>query len=131
MGRSNDSARFVPDGLVALPSFPAYAWPRADLTGVSSLSVEVSRKQLEFMHELLPAAASRFASMMWPYAPGRPCRSRRRVGLCSSITEHTREAAGRWLEKKSLHTGDPLFPSRPGEVDDRAPVCPSAGILAW
>ncbi len=27
-------------------------------------------------------------------------------------TEHTREAVGRWLEKKELHKGEPLFPSR-------------------
>jgi putative tryptophan/tyrosine transport system substrate-binding protein len=31
--------------------------PGGNLTGVSSLSVEVSRKRLEFMHELLPGAA--------------------------------------------------------------------------
>jgi integrase len=28
------------------------------------------------------------------------------------MTEQTREAVGRWLEKKALHKGDPLFPSR-------------------
>jgi integrase len=28
------------------------------------------------------------------------------------ITEQTREAVGRWLEKKNLHKGEPLFPSR-------------------
>jgi integrase len=28
------------------------------------------------------------------------------------ITEQTREAVGRWLEKKDLHKGGPLFPSR-------------------
>ncbi len=28
------------------------------------------------------------------------------------ITEQTREAVGRWLEKKNLHNGEPLFPSR-------------------
>jgi putative tryptophan/tyrosine transport system substrate-binding protein len=32
--------------------------PGANITGVSSLSVEVSRKRLEFMHELLPKAAT-------------------------------------------------------------------------
>jgi putative tryptophan/tyrosine transport system substrate-binding protein len=32
--------------------------PGGNLTGVSSLSVEVSRKRLEFMHELLPSAAA-------------------------------------------------------------------------
>ena len=28
------------------------------------------------------------------------------------ITEQTREAVGRWLEKNDLHKGEPLFPSR-------------------
>jgi integrase len=28
------------------------------------------------------------------------------------ITGQTREAVGRWLEKKDLHKGEPLFPSR-------------------
>ena len=28
------------------------------------------------------------------------------------ITEQTREALGRWLKKKGLHKGEPLFPSR-------------------
>jgi integrase len=28
------------------------------------------------------------------------------------ITEQAREAVGRWLEKKDLHKGEPLFPSR-------------------
>jgi putative tryptophan/tyrosine transport system substrate-binding protein len=32
--------------------------PGGNITGVSSLSVEVSRKRLEFMHEMLPAAAT-------------------------------------------------------------------------
>lgn len=32
--------------------------PGGNITGVSSLSVEVSRKRLEFMHELLPAATA-------------------------------------------------------------------------
>jgi integrase len=27
-------------------------------------------------------------------------------------TEQTREAVGRWIEKKNLHKGEPLFPSR-------------------
>jgi integrase len=28
------------------------------------------------------------------------------------VTEQTREAVGRWLRKKGLHKGKPLFPSR-------------------
>jgi integrase len=35
------------------------------------------------------------------------------------ITEQTREAIGRWLEKKGLHKGEPLFPSR---IDRRRPM---------
>ena len=35
------------------------------------------------------------------------------------ITEQTREAVGRWLEKKVLHKGEPLFPSR---VNRRKPM---------
>jgi integrase len=35
------------------------------------------------------------------------------------ITEHTREAVGRWLETKGLHKGEPLFPSR---VDRTRPM---------
>lgn len=42
--------------------------PRSNLTGVSSLSVEVSRKRLEFMHELLPTAAA-FAVAVNPTSP--------------------------------------------------------------
>ncbi|MCD6070344.1 MAG: integrase, partial [Microvirga sp.] len=35
------------------------------------------------------------------------------------ITEQTREALGRWLAKKDLHKGEPLFPSR---VNRRKPM---------
>ena len=35
------------------------------------------------------------------------------------ITEQTREAVGRWLEKKDLHKGEPLFPSR---INRRKPM---------
>jgi len=41
---------------VALGVVDSLSRPGGNLTGVSSLSVEVSRKRLEFMHELLPAA---------------------------------------------------------------------------
>ncbi len=42
--------------------------PGGNITGVSSLSVEVSRKRLEFMHELLPAAGT-FAVAVNPTSP--------------------------------------------------------------
>jgi len=42
---------------VALGVVDSLSRPGGNLTGVSSLSVEVSRKRLEFMHELLPAAS--------------------------------------------------------------------------
>jgi integrase len=35
------------------------------------------------------------------------------------ITEQTREAVGRWLEKKDLHKGETLFPSR---INRRRPM---------
>jgi integrase len=35
------------------------------------------------------------------------------------ITEQTREAIGRWLAKKNLHKGEPLFPSR---INRRRPI---------
>jgi putative tryptophan/tyrosine transport system substrate-binding protein len=41
---------------VALGVVDSLSRPGGNLTGVSSLSVEVSRKRLEFMHELLPSA---------------------------------------------------------------------------
>ncbi|GJD80795.1 ABC transporter substrate-binding protein [Methylobacterium gregans] len=43
---------------VALGVVDDLARPRGNLTGVSSLSVEVSNKRLEFMRELFPAAVS-------------------------------------------------------------------------
>ncbi|MFE1599013.1 ABC transporter substrate-binding protein [Methylobacterium sp. ID0610] len=42
---------------VALGVVDDLARPRGNITGVSSLSVEVSRKRLEFMHEVVPAAS--------------------------------------------------------------------------
>ena len=42
---------------VALGVVDSLSRPGGNLTGVSSLSVEVSRKRLEFMHEMLPIAA--------------------------------------------------------------------------
>ncbi|WP_336488483.1 ABC transporter substrate-binding protein [Methylobacterium nigriterrae] len=43
---------------VALGVVDSLSRPGGNLTGVSSLSVEVSRKRLEFMHEVLPNAAA-------------------------------------------------------------------------
>jgi putative ABC transport system substrate-binding protein len=53
---------------VALGVVDSLSRPRGNLTGVSSLSVEVSRKRLEFMHELLPTAAV-FAVAVNPTSP--------------------------------------------------------------
>lgn len=53
---------------VALKVVDSLSRPGGNLTGVSSLSVEVSRKRLEFMHELLPAAAG-FAVVANPTSP--------------------------------------------------------------
>ncbi len=53
---------------VALGVVDSLSRPGRNLTGVSSLSVEVSRKRLEFMHELLPTAAA-FAVAVNPTSP--------------------------------------------------------------
>ena len=43
------------------------------------------------------------------------------------ITEQAREAVGRWLEKKDLHKGEPLFPSR---INRRKPMTTRQYALA-
>ena len=53
---------------IALGVVGSLSRPGGNLTGVSSLSVEVSRKRLEFMHELLPAARA-FAVAVNPTSP--------------------------------------------------------------
>lgn len=53
---------------VALKVVDSLSRPGGNLTGVSSLSVEVSRKRLEFMHELLPSATV-FAVVVNPTSP--------------------------------------------------------------
>ena len=53
---------------VALGVVDSLSRPGGNLTGVSSLSVEVSRKRLEFMHEVLPTAAV-FAVVVNPTSP--------------------------------------------------------------
>ena len=53
---------------IALGVVDSLSRPRGNLTGVSSLNVEVSRKRLEFMHELLPTAAV-FAVVVNPTSP--------------------------------------------------------------
>jgi putative tryptophan/tyrosine transport system substrate-binding protein len=49
--------------------------PGGNITGVSSLSVEVSRKRLEFMHEVLPTTAL-FAVVVNPTSPTAPSQLR-------------------------------------------------------
>jgi putative tryptophan/tyrosine transport system substrate-binding protein len=53
---------------IALGVVESLARPGGRVTGVSSLSVEVSRKRLEFMHELLPRAGA-FAVVVNPTSP--------------------------------------------------------------
>lgn len=53
---------------VALGIVGSLSRPEGNLTGVSSLNVEVSRKRLEFMHEVLPNAAV-FAVVVNPTSP--------------------------------------------------------------
>jgi putative tryptophan/tyrosine transport system substrate-binding protein len=55
---------------IALGVVESLARPGGHVTGVSSLSVEVSRKRLEFMHELLPRAGA-FAVVVNRRAPQR------------------------------------------------------------
>ena len=60
---------------VALGVVDSLSRPGGDITGVSSLSVEVSRKRLEFMHELLPTAGA-FAVVVNPTSPTAPSQLR-------------------------------------------------------
>ncbi|KMO18421.1 ABC transporter substrate-binding protein [Methylobacterium platani JCM 14648] len=60
---------------VALGVVQDLARPRGNLTGVSSLSVEVSRKRLEFLHEAVPAART-FAVAFNPTSPTAPSQLR-------------------------------------------------------
>ena len=53
---------------IALGVVGSLSRPGGNITGVSSLSVEVSRKRLEFIHELLPAAGM-FAVAANPTSP--------------------------------------------------------------
>jgi putative ABC transport system substrate-binding protein len=53
---------------VQLGVVDSLARPGGNITGVSSLSVEVSRKRLEFMHDLLPTAAT-LAVVVNPKSP--------------------------------------------------------------
>jgi putative ABC transport system substrate-binding protein len=53
---------------IALGVVGSLSRPGGNITGVSSLSVEVSRKRLEFMHELLPTAKM-FAVAVNPTSP--------------------------------------------------------------
>lgn len=53
---------------IALGVVDSLSRPAGNLTGVTSLSVEVSRKRLEFMHELLPTAGV-FAVAVNPSSP--------------------------------------------------------------
>jgi putative ABC transport system substrate-binding protein len=53
---------------VALGVVGSLSRPGGNITGVSSLSVEVSRKRLEFMHEVLPTAAL-FGVVVNPTSP--------------------------------------------------------------
>ncbi|MFH6783264.1 MULTISPECIES: ABC transporter substrate-binding protein [Methylobacterium] len=60
---------------VALGIVQDLARPRGNVTGVSSLSVEVSRKRLEFLHEAVPAATT-FAVAFNPASPTAPAQLR-------------------------------------------------------
>ena len=118
---------------VALGVVDSLSRPGGNLTGVSSLSVEVSRKRLEFMHELLPSAAV-FAVVVNPTSPtatsqlknlhaaaGHP----RRAASCSARQHRTRI-------RRRVHS-----PSRScGRRDSSSPPTPTSptaasSLLRW
>jgi putative ABC transport system substrate-binding protein len=99
--------------------------PGGNVTGVTSLSVEVSRKRLEFMHELLPDAG-RFIAVVNPTSPTAPMQLRNldvaagQLGLQLEVMNASAEedfdaafAAGVRLRPGGLvFTSDPYFANR-------------------
>jgi putative ABC transport system substrate-binding protein len=69
---------------VALGLVASLSRPGGNLTGVTSLSVEVSRKRLEFMSELFPAART-FAVAVNPTSPTAGSQSRNLQTAASSL----------------------------------------------
>jgi putative ABC transport system substrate-binding protein len=74
---------------VALGVAEDLARPRGNATGVSSLSVEVSRKRLEFMHEAMPGAAA-FTVVVNPTSPTATSQLRSLQAAAESLSVHLR-----------------------------------------
>lgn len=88
---------------VALGLVASLSRPGGNLTGVSSLSVEVSRKRLEFLSELFPAART-FAVAVNPTSPTAGSQSRNLQAAASSLG-----LALEFLEASSQPELDALF----------------------
>ncbi|MCA0303663.1 MAG: ABC transporter substrate-binding protein [Proteobacteria bacterium] len=69
---------------VALGMVASLSRPGGNLTGVSSLSVEVSRKRLEFLREVIPQA-NRFAVALNPASPTAESQRRSLVAAAESL----------------------------------------------
>ena len=105
---------------VALGLVDSLSQPGGNLTGVSSLSVEVSNKRLEFMHELRPTASS-FAVAVNPTSPTSSSQVRNlqkaadalglRLHLVNASTEGEFEAM--FLSATQEQTGGIVFTSDP------------------
>ncbi|MBF9197287.1 ABC transporter substrate-binding protein [Microvirga terrestris] len=116
---------------VALGVVDSLSRPGGNLTGISSLSVEVSRKRLEFMHELRPNAAS-FAVAVNPTSPTSGSQVRNlqmaaealgvRLHIMNASTEGEFEAmflsATREQAGGIVFTSDPYFAFRSTQLAD-------------
>jgi putative tryptophan/tyrosine transport system substrate-binding protein len=110
---------------VALGVVGSLSRPGGNITGVSSLSVEVSRKRLEFMHEVLPTAAA-FAVVVNPTSPTAPSQLRNlhaaaetlgvRLDVLDASAEHEFDTAftavSRLRAGGLVFTSDPYFANR-------------------
>src|SRR3954454_19277079 len=110
---------------VALGVVDSLSRPGGNITGVSSLSVEVSRKRLEVMHEVLPTAAA-FAVVVNPTSPTAPSQLRNlhaaaetlgmRLDVLDASAEHEFDTAftavSRLRAGGLVFTSDPYFANR-------------------
>ncbi|AWN50973.1 ABC transporter substrate-binding protein [Methylobacterium sp. 17Sr1-1] len=105
---------------VALGVVQDLARPRGNLTGVSSLSVEVSGKRLEYLHEAVPGARS-FAVAFNPTSPTAPSQLRALheaagtlgVQLRISPVRGEEDFASVFAEAAALRPGGLVFTSDP------------------
>ncbi len=109
---------------VALGVVDSLSRPGGNLTGVSSLSVEVSRKRLEFMHELFPTS-ERIAVAVNPASPTSATQMRNLHVAADNLGVRLRElkasaeaefdamfAAAAELQSGLVFTSDPYFAYR-------------------